>query len=164
MRMQELCAARKVPFVVTMLPELHDQTNDFFLPIRKIYSDVAKDAGATFLDLNSAVASTGRRQYWVSDDDAHPNALAASILLLHPPHASIHLHTVISWTCAALTSFCTKEDSTHAQCRKLLLSACSLRWSSHFPSQDQSLCEAVASLFQLLLQKRLISMNAIDDC
>jgi lysophospholipase L1-like esterase len=76
MKMQELCTESNTPFVIAMLPELHDQTNDFFLPIRKIYSDVAKDVGATFFDLNSAIASTGRKKYWVSDDDAHPNAEA----------------------------------------------------------------------------------------
>lgn len=75
-RMAAACDERRIPLVVAMLPELHEQSDQFFGPVRAFYREVSTAAGADFVDLNGALPGEGRRRFWVSADDAHPNAEA----------------------------------------------------------------------------------------
>jgi len=76
--MSQRCKEKGVSLIVAMLPELHDHEGDPFGSIRGFYRDAALGSGAIFIDLNESLTDNGRRRFWVSADDAHPNAEAFS--------------------------------------------------------------------------------------
>jgi lysophospholipase L1-like esterase len=75
-RMTDLCRRAEIPLLVAMLPELHDPQGSLFADIRAFYRSAATEAGAHFVDLQDSLPDNQWRRYWVSADDAHPNAEA----------------------------------------------------------------------------------------
>ena len=67
---------KQVPLVVALLPELHASVDDPFVSVRKFYRQATIESGALFIDLHGSLPDNDRKRYWVSADDAHPNAEA----------------------------------------------------------------------------------------
>lgn len=78
-RMAKISAERQAPLVVALLPELHADADTIFLPVRNFYQQAAAEIGAGFVDLHGALPAQGRERFWVSVDDAHPNAEACRL-------------------------------------------------------------------------------------
>lgn len=74
--MASLCRRARVPLVVALLPELHGPAGDPFAEVRQFYREAATGIGARFVDLQTSLPDNDRQRYWVSADDAHPNAEA----------------------------------------------------------------------------------------
>jgi hypothetical protein len=75
-KMAKLCRERQVPLVVALLPELHDLSSEPFADIKQFYRKTVVASDASFVDLSGSLPDNGRQRYWVSADDAHPNAEA----------------------------------------------------------------------------------------
>lgn len=78
-KMMSLCRQAKIPLVVALLPELHDSDGVQFAAIRQFYQSAATESGAHFIDLKASLSGNSWRRYWVSADDAHPNATACDL-------------------------------------------------------------------------------------
>lgn len=77
--MQKICSQRNIPLVVAMLPELHEGSSSTFASVYQVYQDAAAEVGATYIDLQTVLSENEKRSYWVSPDDAHPNAEACAL-------------------------------------------------------------------------------------
>ncbi len=78
-RMARLCAEKGIPLIVAFLPELHTHLDDPFSIVTQVYRQEALDVGAIFVDLRQGLPDNGRETFWVSADDAHPNARAMAL-------------------------------------------------------------------------------------
>jgi lysophospholipase L1-like esterase len=74
--MAELCSAKNIPLVVAFLPELHVESQKAFDLITDYYATETTAAGAQFVDLYKLLPAQEPDRFWVSHDDAHPNAEA----------------------------------------------------------------------------------------
>ncbi|MCK4509929.1 MAG: hypothetical protein KAU27_15370 [Desulfuromonadales bacterium] len=77
--MAKLSQLQQVTMVVAWLPELHAASGDPFASVRTFYRNAAAENGATFIDLQESLPDNNRQRYWVSPDDAHPNAEACGL-------------------------------------------------------------------------------------
>lgn len=76
----QLLQQDKIPATILLLPEMH-QPKDFG-PFADIYGRIASIAGGNgfeVIDASRRFATGPGRDYWVSGDDAHPNAVAHEI-------------------------------------------------------------------------------------
>jgi len=78
-KMRDISRKMGVPLLVVLLPELHDPSGKQFTEVRAFYRDLADALDVRFVDLHGRLSAEGAPSYWVSDDDAHPNAEACSI-------------------------------------------------------------------------------------
>ncbi|MFM7292335.1 MAG: SGNH/GDSL hydrolase family protein [Planctomycetia bacterium] len=77
-----VCRDRGIPCRVLMIPELHSLGSAYeFRDVHDAVRRVCRQAGLPVLDLLEALpAVADARRYWVSPDDAHPNAEANDLL------------------------------------------------------------------------------------
>lgn len=78
-RLARLCNEKEIPLIVALLPELHAHSGDPFSLVTQVYRQQVIDVGAIFVDLQQALPDNGRKRFWVSADDAHPNADAMAL-------------------------------------------------------------------------------------
>lgn len=68
------CAAAGIPLVVAILPDLHAAEPYPFGDLHQQVRGIAEAAGAFVVDLADALPAGERSNFWVSRQDAHPNA------------------------------------------------------------------------------------------
>lgn len=73
-KMMRSSRTRSAPLFVALLPELHDHDGNLFGAVREFYREATIESGARFIDLQGVLTENDWRRYWVSADDAHPNA------------------------------------------------------------------------------------------
>lgn len=78
-RMSNLCRQAGVPLLVAFLPELHADSEEVFATIQIFYREASRQVGAPFVDLGESLSGESRRRFWVTDDDAHPDAKACGL-------------------------------------------------------------------------------------
>lgn len=75
-KIADICIARKIPFVVAFLPELHDDSQVEFASVVDFYAVETRNVDGQFVNLYNAISNVDYQQFWVSHDDAHPNSKA----------------------------------------------------------------------------------------
>jgi lysophospholipase L1-like esterase len=77
----ELARAKNIPVVVYLLPELHELTAYPFLDIHQMVAKVGAAAGLPVVDLLPEFSGYSPEvKLWVTPADAHPNALANTMI------------------------------------------------------------------------------------
>ncbi|MEQ1861083.1 MAG: SGNH/GDSL hydrolase family protein [Chthoniobacteraceae bacterium] len=77
-----LCGARGIPLRLLLQPELHTLPGSYeFEPLHTLVAEAGRAHGVPVLDLLPAFPGDGDpRRFWVSPEDAHPNAAANDLM------------------------------------------------------------------------------------